>query len=166
MPGEYRGRTITTIDAVAFVPFNFYVVGFDQDGGYKGYEFEIQVSPTVTVLARVLNPPTALNVGSGDNFIVGTGGCVSGVGAVVLVDYQALVFAPEFDSPICVTNSTPSSFQPAVQGYLTCSDELIPFGLAENGQGIYPDGCGILGATMDAPVATENASWGSVKTRF
>ena len=108
--------TITTIDAVAFVPFNFYVVGFDQDGGYKGYEFEIQVSPTVTVLARVLNPPTALNVGSGDNFIVGTGGCVSGVGAVVLVDYQALVFAPEFDSPICVTNSTPSRMVSSVAG--------------------------------------------------
>ena len=89
--------TQTTGVATPFVQTDFYVIAFDAPGGYKGYEFEISVPPTITVLGRVLNPPTALNVGAGDNFIVGTGGCISSAGPTVLVTYTGLWFAPPVD---------------------------------------------------------------------
>jgi hypothetical protein len=84
------------------------------------------------------------------------------------VQYQIGFFVPvpPTDVVACLGPSSPSSFAPAAPGYLDCSGGLSPFGVAENGQGVYPDGCLVMNATNDAPIATETKSFGAIKARY
>jgi len=164
------GAASSSIILPAFVPTFFYVLGYDMDGLVKGFEFLVQISdPAMTVLARNLQAG-ALNVGSQDNFIVGAGGCFPGDGLwYQMVQYQAGYFVPTppSDTLVCLGPSTPSSFAPAVPGYLQCDGSLVPFSVAQSGGGVYPDGCGVINATDPGQVISTTAeSFGAVKSKF
>jgi len=154
----------------AFVPTNVYVIGFDLAGDVAGYEGSLAISdPSILILATILSGPGPLNVGTPTNFIVGAGGCFSGAGATILITYQVGNFtgAPLNDLLFCLGSATPSSFAPATPGYLDCSSNLLPFGVAQNGGGVYPNGCGVADATApDFPVGAVQTSWGAVKSQF
>jgi hypothetical protein len=56
---------------------------------------------------------------------------------------------------------------PSLPGYPCCEALLQPFGVAQNGGGVYPDGCLIIHPTVeDAVVPNDAASFGEVKARF
>lgn len=153
-----------------YVPTDFYVLAWNLDGQVKGFEFEVTFSdPDILILQRNTNQG-AVNVGSGDNFIVGTGGCFDGDGAwYEFVHYQGGYFqpAPPADVVVCLTPSSPTSFEPASPGYLQCDGTLVPVLAAQTGGGVYPDGCGVINATdPGSVVSTTEESFGSVKSRF
>jgi hypothetical protein len=122
-----------------------------------------------SVIGAALNPSNALNVGQVGNFIVGLGACVEVAGAHLLVTYQLGYFvapvAPN-DLLLCIGGTSPSSFG-GVPGYSSCAGALIPFGVAENGGGVYPNGCGVVNPTNgEFPVGTSNVSFGAVKAAY
>jgi len=164
------GGTTTTKNIAGFAIDFFYVMGFGL-GDITGWEASINWSdPTWNILGATLNPGTALNVGTTGNFIVGLGACVGGGAAFyTLVTYQVGYFvspvAPS-DVVVCIGPANPSSFGAAPGGYSTCADELIAFGLAENGGNAYPNGCGVINPTGAAPVGTSAESFGAVKAKF
>lgn len=164
-----NGGTATTACWPSFTQTNhFYVVAFDT-GGIAGYEVGLTIDPTVIIFNSMMVAGAGpINVGSApDNWIVGTGNCVNGAGAVALLDFTAGYFvAGPTDLTICLTPTSPSSFNPAVPGWLECDDSLTPFGVAASGGPDYPDGCGVLCPTGQDPVGTEQASWGSLKSTF
>lgn len=165
-----QAGTTTTACWPAFTTTNhFYAVAFDMPGDMAGYEFGLTIDPTIIIFASVMAAGAApINVGTApSNWIVGTGNCVSGVGPVVLVDFTAGFFvSPVADLLICVTPSSPASLFPPVPAYLTCASDILPFGVAESGSPDYPDGCGVICPTGEAPVATDTTSWGSLKGAY
>jgi len=162
------GGTLTSGPVIAFVPFNVYVVAFDLSGGVLGYEGSIQRDPNLILLTTIFSGPAPINVGTPENWIVGTGGCMAASGPTVLVQFQYFLAVPTApaDMLFCLGPSTPSSFAPAAPGYLDCPGNLIPFTLAANGGGIYPDGCAVGNPTQLPPVATEAESWGGLKALY
>lgn len=153
----------------AFTTTNqFFAIAFDLVGDLFGYEFGLQIDPNLIVFASVPSGPAPINVGTAPlNWIVGTGGCVPGAGPVRMVTITAGFFVPTLtDALICMGPSSPSSFAPAAPGWLKCSGDLQAFGVATNGGGNYPDGCAVLYPSADAPVATDSATWTSVKAAY
>jgi hypothetical protein len=159
--------TATSAPMGPFVPVPFWVIG-SGIGPISGWEATVTFSdPSVIVQNRNYNPPIIVNVGSNDNHIIGLGGCFDeGAGQALLVQYDVIFLALQDDVLICLAGSTPSSFAPSAPGYLTCGADLIAFGAAENGQGVYPDACGVLNPTSLDPVAVEAVSFGAVKADF
>lgn len=163
--------TQTSGALAGFAVSNFYVVGFGL-GELTGFELSVGFSlPGFSVLARALPTATSLNVSTGDSFIVGLGACVSsGTGPFSLVVYQYGWFggpvAPN-EVTLCIAGTVPTSFNGA-PGYSTCQDVLTPMGLAENGNGCRPNGCGVVNptGTCPVPVDAEQLSFGAVKASF
>lgn len=148
---------------------HFYVVAFDLSGDLAGYEVGLTIDPTIIVFnSAMVAGAGPINVGSApDNWIVGTGSCVPGMGAILLLDFTAGYFvSPVQDLLICTGATTPSSFDPPLPGYLECDDTLTTFGVAESGAPAYPDGCGVICPTAEPPVATDDTSWGSLKASY
>lgn len=56
-------------------PFDVHVLLSGWDAPLAGYEFGLDVPPELLLIGATTNPPTAINVGQGTNYIVGTGGC-------------------------------------------------------------------------------------------
>lgn len=159
----------STIVPAPFTPFLIYVIGSDLPGDVAGYEFTVTIpDPTLLVIGTVLNPATAVNIGAGTNFIVGTGSCLPAAGQLSLVTLTIFPQAPAYvDVAVCLAPSTPASLTPAVPAYLTCDSQITRMGVAQNGEGVYPDGCLIVGPTVvGPPVATEASSFGEIKARF
>lgn len=165
-----QAGTLTAACWPAFTATNqFYATAFDLPGDLAGYEFGLTIDPNVIIFASVMVAGAGpINVGTApSNWIVGTGNCVNGAGARVLVSFTAGYFVPVLsDGLICVTPSTPASLNPAVPAYLTCGGDIFPMGLAENGFPDYPHGCGVICPTGWAPVANDATSWGSLKSAF
>ncbi len=163
--------TVTTADPAPFTTTNlFYVVGFDHDNAeVSGFEFELLVDPVILTFGVpvILPPGSPINVGDGANeLIVGLGNCAPGGGATALAQWTYGVFTPgAADLTICLIASSPSSFNPAVPGYLRCDGGLVPYGLGAQ-SATYGDGCAVVYATGEAPVATTMESFGAVKGRF
>lgn len=163
--------TQTSATPPAFVTTNlFYVATFGLTE-ISGYEFAINVSdPSILILGGVelTNPGGSINVGTAPlEWTVGIGFCAGNANALNLVQVQYGFFVPIIaDVLICLGPSDPASLNPPVPAYLNCSGNILPFGVAQNGQGAYPDGCGVLYPTNDSPIATDEASWGSVKSKF
>jgi len=164
---DAAGNTTTKVIPGFTIDF-FYVLGF-QLGPITGWEAGITwTDPTWNILGTTLNPGTALNVGGVGNFIVGLGACVDAGAVHLLVTYQVGYFvapvAPS-DVIVCTGPASPSSFG-GLPGYSSCADELIPFGAAQNGQGAYPNGCGVINPTNIGPIGTSSESFGAVKAKF
>lgn len=171
--------TVTT----PFVTNNvFYVLTQDVPGGIAGYEFSLNIDPLVIVFAGddLTNPGGSINVGTApQEWIVGIGNCLAGVGIVPLVQITYGMFALDtFEHLICQQPSDPSSFAPATPGYLDCSGGLFPFTPHPDGNFNGPSGCGFFYLAGGAPpnfdvgtcslegLPTDTDSWGSIKSRF
>ena len=164
--GDPAGAT-SSVAAAASTPFTAFVVGFDLDGLVKGYEVAFDVPAGFFLLSAVPNPSTGLNFGDVDGeFIVGTGGCFEGQPTYTLVTATFLPLTLPQDVAICVHGTVPSSFPNGLPGYLQCDGTKLPFGVAQNGEGRYPNGCLIVNPSQGEPVATETVSFGEVKGRF
>jgi hypothetical protein len=165
--------TLCTVNAPPFVnTHEFWVLGFDLDGGVLGYELGLNIDPRIVVFSSLMDQPgTPINIGQPpSNWIVGTGACFDGEGIFSLLKFVWGYYdAAAVNMQICLGPSTPSSFVPVSPGYLQCDDSLVPFGLAHY-PGDYAEGCSVVNPTgtllCEPPVATETSSWGAVKANF
>jgi hypothetical protein len=163
--------TTTSATPPAFTQNNiFYVATFGLTQ-LSGYEFMISISdPNIIIFnaAEQTNPGGSINVGTPPlEWTVGVGFCTGSEGVFNLVQVTYGFFVPTVaDVLICLGPADPASLNPPVPAYLNCSGDILPFGVAQNGQGTYPDGCGVLYPTADDPIATDADSWGSLKAKF
>lgn len=161
------GGTQTTGAVVLGVEFDLYIVAFDIPIGILSYEGSLQRDPTIMLMDHQLFPASSFNVGTPENWIVGTGACFPIFGPTVLQTLTFVSFAPDMaDQLFSIGPATPSSFLPAAPGYMDCGNNFLPFGFAQSGNGIYPDGCAVGNPTQMPPVATEQHQWGDVKALF
>lgn len=161
--------TMTTGTITPFVNFDVYVVAFDTPGGIAGFEGSIQRDLSLILVSTVIAGCGPLNVGTPENWIVGTGCCLPSSGPVVLMHFQYMcpIIPAPTDMLFCVGPSSPSSLPGATgPAWLDCADNILPFGQALNGGGVYPDGCAVGNPTGLAPVATEHEDWGSIKSLY
>jgi len=161
------GGTQTTGAVILGVEFDLYIVAFDIPLGIVSHEGSIERDPDILLVGHQLFPASSFNVGTPENWIVGTGGCFPIFGPTVLQTLTYVSFDPVMEDQIfSIGPSTPSSFSPAAPGYLDCGDNLLPFGLAQSGNGYYPDGCAVGNPTQTPPVSTQEQRWGDVKALF
>ena len=126
--------TQTTMNVFPVTPFLFHIVADEfpaDDTTVRGHEFSVDTSQLTVagglVITRVL-PAGSLNVGSGDNFIVGVNPAFpTAPEPVLLATYQAVVFGSIHDVLISVGASTPSSFGGLTGGYVDQDLNLTPF---------------------------------------
>jgi hypothetical protein len=163
--------TTTTATPPAFTTTNlFYVATFGLTA-LSGYEFMISISdPNIIIFAAAdqTNPGLSINVGTPPlEWTVGVGFCTGSAGTLNLVQVTYGFFVPAVsDVLICLGPSDPASLNPPVPAYLNCSGQILPFGVAENGQSAYPNGCGVLYPSNQSPIATDATTWGAVKAKF
>ncbi len=161
------GGTQTTGAVVLGVEFDLYIVAFDIPIGIVGHEGSLQKDPAILLVDHQLFPPSSFNVGTPENWLVGTGACFPIFGPTMLQRLTYISFAPVMgDQLFIIGPSTPSSFSPAAPGYMDCGNNLLPFGLAQSGNEFYPDGCAVGNPTELPPVSTERQGWGQVKALF
>ena len=156
----------------AFAPTSLYVIGFEL-GSFHGWEASVTFdSAAFTIVAVILNPAEATNVGGIGNFIVGLGANFDGSPRYTLVTYQFGWFAgpvPPQDSQVCLGGTTPSSFGGA-PGYATAQSQLVVLPFVSLQTGLYDEGCAVLNPTDLANCAFSypifEASFGGLKARF
>ncbi len=170
--------TQSTLTVEPYVPFDIYVVAFGLDGGLRGFEFELDGDEGLTILLSTpADGPRPINVADNPGeWIVGYLACLTTdpVGPFALVRFNLGSFSDPtganlIDKAICLRGSTPSSFEQfgSPPGWLRCDGTLHPFGVAQNGGGVYPDGCLILNPTSPGSVVSnDTTSFGAMKTRF
>lgn len=162
--------TMTTAEPPAFTTTNiFYVATFDLPQ-ISGYEFAVTVGdPNIVIFAAndLTNPGASINVGTPPlEWTVGIGLCAGNAGVINLVQFTYGFFvASVSDVLVCVGPADPASI-PGLPAWLRCDGTIIPFGVAENGEGRYPNGCGVMWPTMQGPVGADTTSWSSVKSNF
>jgi len=151
---------ITGIDVG--VPFNVYVVAFDATGGIAGYQFGITVDSNIQLGDAVVYPAGATNHAAGGSDVrVTTGGnCLPEVGAVLLVEYQAVLTDVVNNGSVCLmpaSSACPS--EPDGPAYLDCVNDCgwRAFNTAY-------EGCAVVNGT--GPVADTHTSWGAVKALY
>ena len=164
--GDAAGTNIE-VSASDFVPFNFYVVGFDLDGAVKAFEFALVLPPQLTVLDLTLAGPNPGNIGTDTNVIAfhrrlrGIRSGPSRWGPTTAGFFFSGAAGENLF--VCVGPSTPSSFEPAVPGYSQCDNTLTPLTPANLSGFSYPDGCMVINPAV---VATERSSVGAIKARY
>jgi hypothetical protein len=124
----------------------FWVLGFDLDRPYDGYEFSLIIDPNIIVFAVEI-PPGATDL-DGDptdsNWIVQLAACTGELGIQQLARADYGIFdTNSIDLAICVAPASPSNFDPLAPGYSDCDGGLWPFAAAHQPGG-YRDGCGVL----------------------
>ena len=168
------------IEAVPFTPFTFYLV-VDMDytaialddtmntvNGLKGWEMGVDVPAQITVTNRSLNPPTSLNLGGTDDWIIGTGQLVpAGATPLVLVTYSALILESVENVVIGVKNVSNSSFNPPAPGWA----EFLNTNECYREDGTFQPCLRRFTQTSPltvnpSPVPTEQTSFGSLKARY
>lgn len=144
---DSRGNEATR-EADAFEAIQWYVLALDVADGVKGYEFTVRIPSALAVTSRVAHPATAINVGGGDNWIVGAGSCVYGA-PLLLASYQGMLLSRADNVILTLEGASPSSSTSGVPAYLTCGGEIRDFD-----------------ALLPAGINTEAASWGRLKNRY
>jgi hypothetical protein len=149
------------------VPFEFWITAFDLPD-ILAYEMCVMTPPSLTIVdITILDPHGPCEVCFHPCWITVLTECIDAAAVHPLVRYTAYNFTTDLaDALICIEPYRRSSFVPPAPGYMACTEELIPFGVAENGQGIYPDGCGVLYPTQEPPLAGDVRSWGALKGQF
>lgn len=160
--------TATTLTVTPFVPTPLFITAFNLPE-FNAYEVGLGglLETGASILSVTRFGPAPLDFGSAANYIVGTGGCVSGDGVLNLIELSVIFLAaPANDTALSIIGSNPSSFANGNPGFNTCDGTLINFGVATNGGDQYPDGALILNATGEAPVSDGASSFGDLKARF
>jgi hypothetical protein len=166
---------VNCLDVAASVPANMYFVMANcTEPTLAGFEFGWAFDPDPVgqyfVLASIL-PPESLNIGTDQNLIVGIGSPIPTDAATVLVEFQLLFLAAPIMADITVGPSVPASI-PGESAFVSGDQVLMPMNYStfdgefviRDSQGWVRPGVGTLGCP--APIAVEEASWGSVKALY
>lgn len=159
-------------------PFNVYwILANPVAENLGGFEFAWAFAPEVVPAPFILSvtlPPSALNIGTNTNLIVGLGGGLITTEATTLVTLNMMVLAPvNPETYITAGPATPAS----IPGHAATNDfanpaDIVPMNFStvdgvnviidENGW-VVP---GVAKMSCPGPVATETATWSNVKTLF
>jgi hypothetical protein len=160
----------------AFVPFNVYfVLANPEFNNLGGFEFGWRFEPLLTGFILATNLPSgALNIGTNNNLIVGLGTGLITSEATVLVNFQIMAsVVPTSPTWVQVGPAQPASLPlHAAFNDFNNPANIIPMNFSTvNGQSITvnPQGWvvpGLGSLFCPGPVATESATWGSVKALF
>lgn len=147
---DERGET-TRLQVDAGKPFRFYVSVSGIPGGIFAFECQVEVDPRITVTGRSLREPRAIDMGSGDdNWVVGLGDVLAVGGVLPLLDYDAVLLAPEEGLWIGL-GPAQTNDSPRVPQYMLSS---------EDGQILEFDE--VAGAVLNTEVGT----WGDLKENY
>ena len=139
----------TRIQVNAGQPFQFFVGASGISGDINAFGCQLQIDPLVTVTSRKIPFPNALNIGNGDNWIVGIGDEVTVSGTLVLLEYGAVLLS-EAESLRIEILPADSSDGPRMPEYVLAADSrLMEFDE-------------VTGASINA----EKRSWGNLKDTF
>jgi len=163
------------IDYAVSIPFNMYfVLANCTEEVVGGFEFAWALDPEPVgqyfILGTIL-PPSSLNIGDNNNLIVGIGEPYYTEAATVLVEFNIMILSPGIFADITVGPSTPASI-PLNAAFVSGDSVLFPMNYSTvdgtfvtvDYQGWVRPGVGTIGCP--APIAVEDASWGSVKSLF
>jgi uncharacterized repeat protein (TIGR01451 family) len=102
--------------------------GWNSTHGLNGWEAAVVLPPELIVLGHVLHPASSVNVGTQNNWLVGTGDCITANQTpYTVLEYQAMLIAPANDLVIRLEPPSPSSFDPPAMGWHACSRNMYPF---------------------------------------
>jgi hypothetical protein len=161
-----------------FVPFTAYVIiANPQVQNMGGFEFSWRFNPqpaAAPIITGFVLPPQALNIGTNYNVIVGLGGGLITSEATVVASISMIATAAiPADTYVQVGPATPAS-HPLHAAYNNFNNpaEIIDLnfstvdGVANviNAQGFVVPGVARMACA--GPIATESATWGSVKALF
>ena len=144
------------------VLFSFYVVAFDATGGIAGYQFGISVDPNIQIGSVITYPAGSNNFGGAPGDVrVGTGGdCLPDVGAVLLVEVQAVLMDVVTNGSVCLGPSPSAcATEPDGPAYLSCEGDCV-------WRAFYSayEGCAVVNGS--GPVSDTRTTWGAVKTLY
>jgi hypothetical protein len=163
------------IDYAVSTPFNmFFVLANCTEEVIGGFEFAWALDPEPVGLYFILGsicPPSSLNIGDNNNLIVGIGEPYYTQAATVLVEFSMMILVPGISADIPVGPSSPASI-PLNAAFVSGNSELFAMNYSTldgtfvtlDNQGWVRPGVGTIGCP--APIAVEDASWGSVKALF
>jgi hypothetical protein len=118
--GHERTRQVPEGDT-----FQWFVVVDDLDPDMLGVEFEVLVDPAIIVIGRQLLIPTATNIGqSSDNWVIGTGECISSSPAAI-VAYTGILPSGGGSLVLDLGASSPSSSALGNPAYINCDATQI-----------------------------------------
>jgi hypothetical protein len=85
----------SVLQANPFQEFQYYVAASDCGGDLYAFQFQVKVDPALTVTRRELTAagPQTINLGSADDWVVGTGQRVSATSRVNLIAYSAMLMS-------------------------------------------------------------------------
>ncbi len=163
------------VEYISATPFTMYfVVANCTEEIIGGFEFAWAFDPEPVgqyfILGTVL-PPNALNIGDSNNLIVGIGAPYPTDVGTVLVEFSLMILAPGILADITIGPSTPASI-PGNAAFVSGDSELFAMNYSTvdgtfvtiDNQGWVRPGVGTVGCP--APIAVEDASWGSVKALY
>lgn len=134
--------TQSALNVVPGVPFLVHVVAFDPPGGITAFELDLSDNIGIGSTTFLLSQTVVSGVDTDDDpyrLRVVTDACVEGE-AVVLATIQLLSVTPILsDGSICVGGAFT---------YVDCAGIERPFGVAQSGGDLYPDGCLIVNPTI------------------
>jgi hypothetical protein len=161
-----------------FVPFNVYfIIANPEVANMGGFEFQWRFNPAPVaqpIISAFNLPPQALNIGTNYNVIVGLGGgLVTSEATVVASASMILLAAMDPTTYVQVGPATPAS-HPLHAAYNNFNNpaEIIDLNFSTvDGVNVTigADGWvnpGVAKMSCQGPVATESATWGSVKALF
>ncbi|RKZ12084.1 hypothetical protein DRQ53_15275 [bacterium] len=142
--------------------FEFYVVALSAPGGIAGFQYGITFDATNVRITEGTSQFPGISIGGLlANVNMGLfSGCEQISGPTVLVSYQATLWGPVTDSPICLVQSDEvvCNTGPTGPSYISCVDgERLQFNQAY-------EGCAFINGM--GPVASEPTTWGSLKALY
>ena len=132
--------TQTTTRVAPLEIFPIYFICENVPVGVAGYEFYVTMPPELLILSVTAHPTTSTTIDvdpSNEGFIVGTAGCLTGPGPIVLAEFTCMALDPASNLGITLGPTTPSSFGGLAPGYAECGTlALFPFADAYPGPAI------------------------------
>jgi len=150
------------------------LINASQPGGVHGFEFSLTNADGSTFMPPPMDfvisynlPPGGINVDTAPDFIVGIATPLPWSPCITLISISMLVFAPE---SWCF-GVRPISF-PSIPGHMAYADGADPGNLLPMYPNTGPDAPDYMMACLNSfdcptgPVATENSSWGTLKSLY
>jgi hypothetical protein len=159
MMGFYwdMGATTVSTDALG-IAFGYIVLTNPTFESCAGYEVGVQFDGGAIVFA--LNFPTsAINVGTNTNIIAGFGAPIATSEATVLGEYLLQLTGPVY---VTLGNAVPPSIDGPLPAVVDGNDNLMQVGLSADVGNV----CAVANDPAFVVVATENESWGGVKSLY
>ncbi len=151
-------------------PVELYVVVFPPENGVRAFEVALRLPASVVANWTILPDYVSATPLGAQAWLVSLRNCVLPPQPFALIKLTVFALDEVVDAPIClgpVPRSSLGTEDFTEPVFASCvSGSPVSFGVAQSGQGWYPDGCLILNPTLSAPVELEQTTFSTVKATF